>query len=133
MKKKPKTPQFSSRIKDICTMFDEIVKDYNWNYDQMIRMDQLTQDYLHKLELCELKYEDRAKVATQLAVCRQKRRGHKDTCMTLEPLVAYIESDNGKRLTNLLREVLGKTRKAEDHMQNRMYFPRVLDEPVIRK
>ena len=125
---KKNDPRFSERIKDICTMFDDVVKDHEWHGEQVNRMDQLTQDYLHKLELDGLKYEERAKVATQLAKCRQERRQHKDAVIILDPLVEYLETENGKRLLNLLREVLGKTRKAEAYMQTRMYFPRVLKE-----
>ena len=74
-------------------MFDEAIKDYQWNSDKIVEMDKLTQDYLHSLELDGLKYEERAKIATQLAKCRQERREHKDTTMILEPLVQYLNTD----------------------------------------
>ena len=89
-------------------------------------MDRLTQDYLHKLELENLDYKERAKVATQLAQCRQARRACKDTVEVLKPLVEFLESDRGKNLYNLVREALGKTRKVEERMETRVYFPRVL-------
>lgn len=126
MKNKKQTPVFSENISAICRMFDDAIKDYQWNDEKVAEMDRLTQDYLHKLELDGLKYEERAKVATQLAKCRQERREHKDTVMILEPLVQYLSSDKGRQLSNLLKEVLGKTRKAEEKMENRVYYPRVL-------
>lgn len=126
MKNKKQTPAFSENISAICRMFDDAIKDYQWNDEKVADMDRLTQDYLHKLELDGLKYEERAKVATQLAKCRQERREHKDTVMILEPLVQYLSSDKGRQLSNLLKEVLGKTRKAEEKMENRVYYPRVL-------
>lgn len=126
MKNKKQTPAFSENISAICRMFDDAIKDYQWNDEKVAEMDRLTQDYLHKLELDGLKYEERAKVATQLAKCRQERREHKDTVMILEPLVQYLSSDKGRQLSNLLKEVLGKTRKAEEKMENRVYYPRVL-------
>lgn len=91
-------------------------------------MDRLTQDYLHKLELDGLSYSERAKVATKLQSCRQLRREHKDTAEILEPLVQFVDSDKGRNMMNLLREALGKTRKAEERMENRVYHPRVLTE-----
>ena len=113
-------------------MMDEAVKDYAWNWEQVNVMDRLTQDYLHKLELEELSYSERAKIATQLKRCRRLRREHKDTVEILEPLVQYIESDKGRNTLNLLREALGKTRKAEERMKDRVYYHRVLTEGAIK-
>lgn len=124
--KKRQTPVFSENISAVCKMFDEALKDYQWNSEKIVEMDKLTQDYLHSLELDGLKYEERAKIATQLAKCRQERREHKDTTMILEPLVQYLGTDKGRQLLNLLKEVLGKTRKAEEKMENRVYYLRVL-------
>lgn len=104
-------PQFSESISSFCKLMENAQKDYAWNYDEVNRMDRLTQDYLHKLELDGLDYKERAKVATQLAKCRQARRECKDTVEILEPLVQFLESDKGKNLLNLVREALGKTRK----------------------
>jgi len=91
-------------------------------------MDGLTQDYLHKLELGNLDYRARAKVATAIAQCRSQRRECKDTVAILEPLVQFLESDKGKNLMNLMKEVLGKTRRVEKAMETRTYYPRVLKE-----
>lgn len=121
-------PAFSEGISAICNCLDQARRDYEWNRDMIAEMDKLTQDYLHSLELDGLKYEARAKVATKLAQCRQKRREHKDTVAILEPLVQYLDSEKGRQLLNLLREVLGKTRKVEERMKDRVYFPRVLKE-----
>lgn len=125
---KKQSVEFSESISAVCRMLDDAVKDYQWNSEMVTRMDALTQDYLHSLELDGLKYDERAKVATQLAKCRQERRDHKDTVMVLEPLVQYLNTDKGKQLVNLLREVLGKTRKVEERMENRVYYPRVLEK-----
>ena len=74
MAKKCSAPKFSAVISDFVKMMEEASKDYAWNYDEVNRMDRLTQDYLHKLELDNLDYKERAKVATQIAKCRQARR-----------------------------------------------------------
>lgn len=125
-KKKRDLPNFSEPISWFCKMMEDAQKDYAWNYEQVNRMDKLTQDYLHKLELDELAYKERAKVATQLARCRQKRREHKDTVEVLEPLVEFLESEKGKTLLNMMRETLGKVRKIERSMETRTYIPRIL-------
>ena len=126
--KKQKPPHFSETISSFCKLMDDVQKDYAWNYGEVNRMDRLTQDYLHKLELEHLDYKERAKVATQLTRCRQVRRECKDTVEILEPLVQFLDSEKGKNLMNLVREVLGKTRRVEERMEARVYIPRVLEE-----
>ncbi len=123
---KQKLPQFSGSISQFCAMMERAQRDYAWNYEEVNRMDGLTQDYLHKLELDNLDYAKRAKLATQLAECRKRRRACKDMVEVLSPLVGFLESDKGKTLLNLMREALGKTRKVEERMETRTYFPRVL-------
>lgn len=126
--KQQNKPNFSESISDFCDFLVSAQKDYTWNFDMVNKMDKLTQDYLHSLELDGLKYEERAKLATKIAKCRQDRRNHKDTVMALEPLVEWLDTDKGKQLFNLLREVLGKTRKVEERMENRVYVKRVLGD-----
>ena len=126
-RKKQAPPQFSETISGFCKLMDDAQKDYAWNYDEVNRMDRLTQDYLHKLELEDLDYGERAKVATQLACCRKSRRECKDTVEILEPLVQFLDSEKGRNLMNLVREVLGKTRRVEERMETRVYVPRILD------
>ena len=82
-------------------MAEEVKNDYVWNSEEVNRLDKLTQDYLHMLELDGLNYEERAKVATKLSKCRQLRRTSKDTVEILEPFVLFLESDKGKNLLNL--------------------------------
>lgn len=105
---------------------DDAQKDYTYNSEQVDRMNKLTQDYLHSLELDNLDYKGRARIATQLAKTRQARRNHKDMVEVLEPIVMFLDTDKGKTLLNLMREVLGKTRKVESYLAHRTYIPRVL-------
>lgn len=121
-------PHFSQTISDFLAMMDNAKSDYEWNNAEMKRMDALTQDYLHSLELDGLGYKDRAKMATKLAECRRERREHKDMVQCLEPLVNFLDSEKGKQTINLMREALGKTRKIEAYMETRRYFRRVLKE-----
>lgn len=120
-------PKFSESISEFCKMVDEAMDDYKWNYDEVNRLDKLTQDYLHQLELGDLDYRGRAKVATQLAQCRQLRRRSKDTVEVLEPLIEFLDSDKGRTMMKSMRETLGKTRKVEERMKTRVYRYRVLD------
>ena len=64
MANKRSKPKFSATISEFIEMMESASKDYAWNYNEVNRMDKLTQDYLHKLELGNLDYKERAKVAT---------------------------------------------------------------------
>ena len=122
-------PQFSVYIKDFCNMVDGAKRDYAWNRDEVNRLDRLTQDYLHMLELDHLDYRERAKIATKIMKCRQERRASKDTAETLEPLIQFLDSDKGRNMMNLMREVQGKTRRVEERMANRTYHYKVYKPP----
>ena len=120
-------PHFSECISEFIGMMDGAKKDFDWNVDQVRRAENLTQDYLHKLELEDLNYKERAKIATKLAVCRQDRRDSKNMVEVLAPLVQFLDSDKGRQMMNLMRDALGKTRKVEEKMRNRRYIHRVLE------
>lgn len=124
MRKNAKTRPFSEQISDICKMFDQVVKDFQYSSEKVNELDKLTQDYLHALELDNLKYEERAKVATLLMKCRKERREHKDNMAVLEPMVVLLEGQ-GKDYPKFFEMVLGRTRKAEERLKNRTYCPKV--------
>lgn len=121
------TPRFSVAISTFIELMDSAKSDYYWNSDEVARLNRLQQDYLHKLELEGLDYRERAKVATKLMKCRQDRRDSKDMVATLQPLVDFLESDKGKNMINLMKEVLGRTRRVEKGMECRRYIPRELE------
>ena len=123
-------PQFSTAIEDFCYMVEDAKSDYDWNKSEITRMDRLTQDYLHSLELEDLSYSERAKIATQLAKCRRERRASKDTVETLQPFIDFIESEKGRQTMNLMKEALGKTRKVEKAMEHRVYRYRELNDGI---
>lgn len=125
-KRRTEQPKFSDTISVFLKLMDDAQKDYTYNSEQVDRMNKLTQDYLHSLELDNLDYKGRARIATQLAKTRQARRNHKDMVEVLEPIVMFLDTDKGKTLLNLMREVLGKTRKVESYLAHRTYIPRVL-------
>lgn len=120
-------PQFSVYISEFCNMVADAQQNYLWNQEELSRLDKLTQDYLHKLELENLDYKGRAKIATRLSLCRKMRRASKDTIEVLEPFMSFLNSDKGKNMMNLMREALGKTRKVEEKMNNRTYRFKVLE------
>lgn len=116
----------SEELEGICNLFDTLQKEYRFSKMEMERLDNITQDYLHKLELEETTYKTRAKIATQLSCIRKERRTCKDRIRLLDSLNSSLNTVEGKRFFNLLKESLGNARKEEKAMNIRRYYPRVL-------
>lgn len=126
--------EFSEYISDFCKVIENAIKDYNFYASEVSRMDKLQQDYLHLLELGELKYRERAKIATKIQECRKYRRKCKNVVQTLYPVVEYMCDGKGKYVLNQMREVLGRVRKIEKSLDYRVYSPRVLEmDPIFPK
>jgi hypothetical protein len=96
--------------------------------DEMQKQDQLTQDYLHSLELDDLKCDERSKLATKLAINRKERRYYKDRVEELQPIVDFFADPQNKKVLDKLTNVLGQVRKQENYHKDRVYVPKVLKE-----
>ena len=96
--------------------------------EEVNNQDKLTQDYLHSLELDDLKRDERSKIATKLAINRKDRRYYKDRVEEFEPIVRFFEDPQHRKILNLMTKVLGDVRKAESYHKDRKYIPRVLKE-----
>lgn len=98
--------------------------DYKSAVEEIPRCDSETQDLLHQLELGS--YDARNRTATRIAHVRQRRRVCKDTVAQLQAIIDFINMPESVKFINQLNEILGKTRKAERNLENRVYFPRVV-------
>ncbi len=116
----------SQHISDFVKLLEQVQKIYTYSTEEVQRLELLTQDYLHKLELQSCSYHARTRVATAIRVCRTERRQHKDNTIILEPLVSFLQTEKGKLLISQLQQTLGAIRKAERAIQDRQYHPRVL-------
>lgn len=125
----PKNP--SEYITEFLNFLSSVESSYKFCLDEMKRQEQLTQDYLHSLELDNLKYEERSKVATKLATNRKDRRYFKDRVEEYEPLVEFLKNPQNKKAIDELKQVLGKVRKQESYHKDRVYIPRVLKNKNI--
>ena len=122
-----KTSQpLSNQISDYLKLMEQAKKDYDWYQEELIRLEQLTQDYLHKLELTEMPYHEQAKTARKLKECRKERRKAKEIITVTEPIVDFLNSEKGQMMVNQIQQVLGKVRKAEKNAALLQYAPRVL-------
>lgn len=126
MPKKQQT--VSEYLSEFCKFCEEIDQAYTYNYEEVNRLDRMTQDYLHILELKARNYKERAKMATRLSQCRQERRAAKDFIEDTQNLVSFLRSDKGTALIRALSQVVGSTRKAEEYHKTREYKFRILSD-----
>ena len=96
---------------------------YKTSYDKVNELDKLTQDYLHDIELGDFDYKGRAKIATKLKETRKARRKYKDIAVPLEPVKEWVLLHRGT--INELQQLLGKVRKEEKALNNRIYIRKV--------
>lgn len=131
-KRKNPPPLFSEDISGFLNSVTKAIKDYDWNMEQLEKLDKLTQDYLHKLELGDLSYKEKCKISVQLSRVRKQRREHKDSIEILKPIVTFMKTEKGRMFKNNLSETLGQTRKAENKLGDRIYWFRILSElPIV--
>lgn len=130
-KQEPTKLNYSEIIESFNNMVRQVKSDFNYHTESMKKMEALTQDYLHKLELEELSYNERAKIATALAKARKERRVSKDIVESLRPMVTYLNEKRGTDMVRSMSEILGKIRIIEDCFEKRVYFPRVLGKEDV--
>lgn len=118
----------SNYLSEFLNFITEAQSHYRFCVDEMETQDKLTQDFLHSLELDELKCKERSKLATQLAIIRKDRRYFKDRIEELEPIIEFFDEPQNKKVLDKLTNVLGDIRKAERYHKNRTYIPKIMKE-----
>ena len=127
MANEEKEKLFSLELKEHIDFFRSIKEEYKYYSEKLEYCNNLMQDYLHSLELDNLKYAERSKLATKMAKCRKERRVYKDRLQVLDPLMKYIDA-HYKILIDGMGNIVGDTRKIESNMKTRVYRRRVLPE-----
>jgi hypothetical protein len=128
----------SKRLEDFNNFYDEAISTYNYAYAMVNQCDKLKCDLLHKIELglFEDKNEEK-RIQTQLKYCLKDRRYYKDRVEELEPFVMlFLDKSKDKEITtrnnsncvNLIKNILGTVRKAEEYHRERTYKPRILKD-----
>ena len=122
----------SDEISRFLQFLEQTEKDYAWAIEEMNRAENLTQDYLHQLELLPSTYHGRAHLAKRLKDCRVHRRKLKDTFVVYGPIVDMLRTERGKLIVNQLQQVLGKVRKEEKFLTERKYTPKAMTPEIFR-
>lgn len=124
MKKDKKN--YSTIISDFLTIVRIAEQNYKVYEDLLANEDKLTQDILHTLELEDINYNEKAKLATKLKTNRKDRRYYKDVFMIIEELVKWKQEY--KQSYEMLKQLLGRVRKIEQYQKERNYYPRTVEK-----
>ena len=116
----------SEEISRFLAYLEEAKRLYAYSKEEFEHQDKIKVDCLHLLELKCQRPEDSLKVSVVLHDYLLERRRCKDTIAVLEPLMESLESDRGKVLLNNLPQVLGRVRKQEQKIKERIYSPRAM-------
>lgn len=124
----PLDDSFSDSLSAVLAVLQSAKNTYSAVCDEVIRLDGLQQDLLHKLELEPLNAVQMIGVAKQLRECRIERRVVKDQADLLEPVVNFVDSQENKKAISNLQKTLGVIRQRTTNKANRRYYPRVMSE-----
>lgn len=107
---------------EIVSEFLDAMRKFNvafaYSQERQKKLEAEINDIEHRLELEDLSYHERAKLAATLTDRLRERRHEKDCCENLAPIVkAWKESNQLRGLEN----ALGEARKIEHRLENRVY------------
>lgn len=128
MNSKESKVKLSEDLSYVLAFLRSILTVYSQNREMLSIYDKKTSDFNHALELYDLSYNERAKLATKQRDNLIERRKCKDIIYEYQPVADLLDSKEGHRFLNLLSEALGKVRKEENAHENRVYRKRISDD-----
>jgi hypothetical protein len=114
----------STDLESVLRYFRETVLQHDHAKESVSIHDKKTNDFNHALELEDLNYADRARLATKQMENLKQRRAAKDYVYECQALVDVLSSPEGMRFINKLNEALGAMRKQEKQHESRVYKKR---------
>lgn len=115
-------------ISNFLKLTSNIESEYRIASELLEEQNQLTQDYLHKLELGKLNAIELTKVAKSIQDNRKERRKHKNDMEYAQIIVEFVQNPRTRDVLHQLEATLGKLRKMKKQRQYRVYRYRVIDE-----
>lgn len=114
----PKQKKPSEIVSDFLSAMREFNSQITYSTEQQKKLEAEIDDMEHQLELTDMSYHEKAKLAVKLQDLLRERRFEKDRCENLTPIVEAWK--NGGYLSGLER-ALGEARKVERRFENRIY------------
>ena len=123
----------SEKVELIIYLLEQCKSDTFWYQERFKDAEREENNIRHEMEgFCSEngkppKFDRRAVLATKWQNTLIIRRAAKDNAALNQPLSDFVESDIGKNALNQLKQVLGKIRKVETEMKNRVYHKREIN------
>lgn len=114
------------------TYMDKLIKLYEDAQSQINTEQQITQDLLHAIEFAD-NCKEWYRLSTQLHYSRVRRRQYKNAVEVLEPVVKFLKSPDNKKRLDILRNIVGESRKIKSTLSDKTYHPRILNELGVFK
>lgn len=114
----PKQKKPSEIVSDFLSAMREFNTRITYSANRQKILEAEINDIEHRLELTDMSYHDRAKLAATLTDRLRERRYEKDNCENLAPIVKAWKDANQLRG---MENALGEARKVENRLKNRVY------------
>lgn len=117
----------SEVLSDFLNYIDQCRHDYQAAHAAVGMEDKRLQDLLHELEFAADENEKR-RAGTKLQQSRRERRQKKDEVKRKELIIKFFDEPGNKGTLNKMRQLLGKQRKEEEHLNGERHYYKRVDE-----
>ena len=123
MERSPITPtDFCREVTNFSKLLKSINSEFGIVQSEIEELTRESDNLLHMIEREDCKYDDRAKIATQLRNVRMERRKLKDWMYQMRPVFEFYKSDRYNNISRLASSLLGESRKAKDSYEKKEGF-----------
>lgn len=120
-----KETDFNEIANIITEIVNEVIVNYESNFEQVGKFDKELQDILHSIELEDLPCKERYKLSTKLKTNRLERRKHKDIVENYSSIYNFLNSYNNKKTVLQFANELKRHIYLKSKMGQRTYVKRV--------
>ena len=114
----PKQKKPSEVVSEFLNAIREFNAQLSYSAERKKKLESEINDVEHQLELTDMSYHEKAKLAVKLQDLLRERRFEKDRCENLTPIVEAWKSAN---YLSGIERALGEARKVERRFDNRCY------------
>ncbi len=109
---------------EIANCVGYIREEFEVNLNRVKELDRQTQDILHSLEIENLSYHEKAKLAMKLEEIRKERRIHKDVVEQFQSMSNFFNGQNTIKTLKLFAEELRRMQRLNESRPKRTYKKR---------
>lgn len=122
--------EITERFRDFHSLIHEVKENYPQWKQGLKRCEDLTQDYLHQLELETLNAIQRSKIANELRKVRKQRREYKNLIELTQGIRDWYGYNN--QSFQKMENYVAATIEAESDIKSRVYNFKVLERDCIK-